>query len=208
MIASRRVRRATLLARVARQGAAALLCAFFISPALAASPGPLCLQNDHMTRPALVFAEDGRYAFCGCAPMTVTGVGTVSRRGNLITLEHDGPDWVRATVDTQAHTASATLQAPVRVGECAVEDSNITNSRCTCDFSCILSCPPDTHTSSASGAQGAPVWYPRPQASDEAACGAVTCSIGTGTIFRKGTTNVRCSAEKGAACTFNVTVDK
>ena len=155
-----------------------------------------------------MFTEDGRYAFCGCAPTTVTGVGTVSRHGNLITLEHDSPDRVHATVDTQTHTASAALEAPVRAGECNVEDSNITDSRCTCDFSCILSCPRDTHTSSAAGAEGAAIWYPQPQASDEAACGAVTCSAGTGTFFRNGTTNVRCSAEKGAACTFNVTVDK
>jgi hypothetical protein len=205
VIGSYRSSRAALGA--ARAGVAAAFLALLAHPALGTSPQPHCLRQGPTTRPALMFADDGLYAFCGCAPDTLTGIGTVHRDGKVITIEHDGPDRLRASLDAAAQTGSATLQTPLRVGQCDVDDTDVADGGCACDFSCILACPPEMHVAGTPRTPGAKVSYPPPAPSDASACGAVTCSVGSGTLFRRGNTIVRCVAEKRAACTFSVTVD-
>lgn len=197
--------RASLRGRGAlRVGVGLLLSASLVASASGAAP--LCLRDGRTTRPALMFTEDGLYAFCGCNGATLTGLATVSRTDDVITLEHEGPDRLLASYDTGEQTGAATLHTPLRVGDCDVTDADTTDGGCACDFSCILVCPEDMHVSRIPGKPGVRVPYPMPERSDEA-CGAVTCNIGTDTLFRQGTTVVRCATEKRTACTFSVTVD-
>jgi HYR domain len=194
-------------ARSARVSIGTALLTLLMCSSLAAAADPVCVRNGRSSRPALMFSDDGRYAFCGCAGNTVTGSGIVTQDDNLITLEHNGPDYVHATIDTDTNTGSATLDTPLRVGSCDVEDNDVSNGQCACDFSCILSCPDNIRVPLTAGNHGARVWYREPMRSNTDACGEVTCSAGPGSIFARGTTVVRCATEKRAACNFKVSVD-
>lgn len=69
-----------------------------------------------------------------------------------------------------------------------------------------LTCPANVTVSNAVGMCGAIVNYPAPTA--DAACGAVTCDIVSGSNFGVGTSTVTCSTEVGGLnCSFDVTVN-
>ena len=69
-----------------------------------------------------------------------------------------------------------------------------------------LTCPANVTASNDAGMCGAILNYPAPTA--DAACGAVTCDIASGSNFPVGTSTVTCStAVGGLSCSFDVTVN-
>jgi subtilisin-like proprotein convertase family protein len=68
---------------------------------------------------------------------------------------------------------------------------------------CTLACPGDITVPSSNACDSA-VTYPPPVAGP--CCGAVTCTVPSGSVFPKGTTTVVCSTQSGQSCSFNVTV--
>jgi len=69
---------------------------------------------------------------------------------------------------------------------------------------CTLTCPGDITVPSDPAQCNATVTYPPPVAGP--CCGAVTCTVPSGSVFPAGTTTVVCSSESGQTCSFNVTV--
>jgi uncharacterized delta-60 repeat protein len=93
----------------------------------------LCVQDDSNGNLLQLNSTTGEYLFTNCAGVTVGGKGTVTRRGNTLTLQHNANDRrVMSTIDTGAHRASASVQL-LAVGKTfSITDRNTANNTCAC----------------------------------------------------------------------------
>jgi hypothetical protein len=93
----------------------------------------LCVQDDsNPGTVVLVNTTTGEYRFC-CGGMVYTGIGTVSVKGNLVTVLHDtGTRRVLIKVDKGTKQGTASLASPPGVILCQIRDTNITNNSCLC----------------------------------------------------------------------------
>jgi uncharacterized repeat protein (TIGR01451 family) len=104
----------------------------------------------------------------------------------------------------------------------ATADSNTANNSSVSNITvltapCVLTCPVNIVQNTDSGQAGAIVSYSTPSHTGD--CGqdsvgesgetisAITCSPASGSFFDVGTTSVICSAQTGAVCTFQVTIN-
>ncbi|HKP12796.1 MAG TPA: hypothetical protein VJZ91_11815, partial [Blastocatellia bacterium] len=70
-----------------------------------------CVQDDSNGNLLQFNSSTGQYVFTNCGGVTLGGIGTIMRRGNVITLQHNAADRrVQAAIDLGTHRASATLQ--------------------------------------------------------------------------------------------------
>jgi predicted extracellular nuclease len=92
-----------------------------------------CVQDDaSASKVALVNSLTGDYRFC-CAGTMYTGRGTVSVRGNSLTLEHNGPGRrVLIKVDKGLKSGTASIQVPPGSVACTIRDTNTANNQCAC----------------------------------------------------------------------------
>jgi len=93
----------------------------------------VCLQDD--SNPGIVFqgnSSTGEYRFC-CGGTLFTGIARVTKKGNLITFEQNGPD-LRLLVrdDESVFRGSASLQFPPGVLKCTIGDRDTRNNSCVC----------------------------------------------------------------------------
>jgi uncharacterized delta-60 repeat protein len=92
-----------------------------------------CLQDD--SNPNIVFLGNsvtGAYRFC-CNGTTFTGVALVTRRGNVVSFQHNAPDRrVQATDDESVFKGSASLQSPPGTIRCTITDRDTRNNSCIC----------------------------------------------------------------------------
>jgi Subtilase family/HYR domain len=93
----------------------------------------ICLQDDSSASTVmLINSSTGDYRFC-CHGTVYTGQGTITKKGNTIALQQNGPDRrVVAKVDTASKKASASLQFPPGKTICTISDRNILNNSCAC----------------------------------------------------------------------------
>ncbi|HWC75866.1 MAG TPA: hypothetical protein VG778_00295, partial [Blastocatellia bacterium] len=93
----------------------------------------VCLQDNSVpSRVVLANSLTGDYRFC-CGATVFTGTGTVSVKGNIITIQHNsGNRRVLIKVDKSVKVGSASLQSPPGVMVCTITDTNITNNSCVC----------------------------------------------------------------------------
>ena len=93
----------------------------------------VCLQDDSNPATVLLFNSiTGQYRFC-CGGTIFTGVGTVSKKGCLITLQHNpGDRRLQANVDKTQFKGNAALQFPPGVMKCTIMDRDIRNNSCVC----------------------------------------------------------------------------
>jgi hypothetical protein len=93
----------------------------------------ICIQND--SNPATVLfinSMTGAYQFC-CNGLAYIGVGSVTQKGSLLTLEHNGSTVrVHARVDKAVNTATGSIQQPPGTSKCSINDRNIANNSCDC----------------------------------------------------------------------------
>src|SRR6185503_3381300 len=93
----------------------------------------LCVQDD--SNPAMVVlinVTTGEYRFC-CSGAVSSGSGTVSVRGNLVTIEQNtGPRRVLIRVDRGTRQGTASYASPPGATICQIRDTNITNNSCQC----------------------------------------------------------------------------
>ncbi|HXU33268.1 MAG TPA: HYR domain-containing protein, partial [Thermoanaerobaculia bacterium] len=76
----------------------------------------------------------------------------------------------------------------------------------SCIQACALTCPANLSTNNDAGLCNATVNYPAPTSTG--ACGTISCTPNSGSIFNVGTTNVTCTDSGSAAsCGFTVTVN-
>lgn len=93
----------------------------------------ICLQDDSSSRTSLLFnSHNGDYRLC-CSGMTFTGTGTVTRRGGIITLEHNTTGRrLNARSDQITYSGSASFQTPPGRLVATIGDRDARNSTCSC----------------------------------------------------------------------------
>jgi autotransporter-associated beta strand protein len=93
----------------------------------------LCVQDDSdPPKVVLVNSTTGDYRFC-CAGVVTSGKGTISVRGNLVTLEHIlATRRVTVRVSLVARQGTASDVSPPGAILCQITDTNITNNSCLC----------------------------------------------------------------------------
>ena len=93
----------------------------------------LCLQDDsNPGAMVMVNSSSGDYLFC-CGGTIFTGQGTVSIKGNLVTVEQNKTNR-RVTIKVARGTKQGTASYPSPPGNilCQIRDTNITNNTCLC----------------------------------------------------------------------------
>lgn len=93
----------------------------------------ICIQDESSGSLLKINSTTGGYQFTNCAGITLDGIGSITRRGSILTLQHYASDRrVLATIDTGANRATATIQnfAPGRLF--TLIDRNTGNNVCTC----------------------------------------------------------------------------
>jgi uncharacterized delta-60 repeat protein len=93
----------------------------------------ICLQDDSSGSFLQFNSTTGEYQFTNCSGLTLLGTGSITRRGNIVTLQHTGPDRrVLAKIDTGAHKGTASVQflSPRRLF--TITDRNTLNNTCSC----------------------------------------------------------------------------
>ncbi|MBI3651274.1 MAG: HYR domain-containing protein [Acidobacteria bacterium] len=93
----------------------------------------ICLQDDsNATTVMLINSLTGEYRFC-CNGQTLTGSGTVTKKGNVVTVEHNtATRRVYGKVDKSANSGTGWVQQPVGVNWCSITDRDIRNNSCAC----------------------------------------------------------------------------
>ncbi len=94
----------------------------------------LCLQHDSNASVVLLInSVTGDYLFC-CAGQTVSGKGTISKKGTTYTLTHNtATHRVQASVTVGGlNKGTASLQMPVGTVKCSITDRNISDNTCAC----------------------------------------------------------------------------
>lgn len=93
----------------------------------------LCLQDDGSGNLLRINSATGEYLFTNCNGLTMGGTGTVMRRGNTVTLQHNASDRrVQATADTGAHRGAASVQSFASGRTFSLSDRDTTNDTCGC----------------------------------------------------------------------------
>jgi uncharacterized delta-60 repeat protein len=92
-----------------------------------------CIQDDSNGNLLQVNTTTGDYQFSNCSGFTLTGTGTLSRRGSVSTLENNASDRrVMARIDTGINRATASIQVFAQGTTFTIADRNTTNNTCSC----------------------------------------------------------------------------
>jgi beta-propeller repeat-containing protein len=93
----------------------------------------VCIQDDSNGSFLMFNSTSGEYQFTNCAGVTITGVGTLRRRGDQITLEHNAGDRrVVASIDSAVNKGSAAIQSFSQGRTFTITDRNTANNTCNC----------------------------------------------------------------------------
>ena len=102
-------------------------------PYEAPPPFNLCIQDESNGNLLQVNTTTGNYQFTNCNGLTIGGTGTLTRRGSLMTLQHNVADRrVTASSDTSTKRATASIQFFSQGRTFSITDRNITNNACAC----------------------------------------------------------------------------
>jgi hypothetical protein len=78
-------------------------------------------------------SSDGNYKFTACGTLTLGGIGTVQKKGCLVTLQVNGPDRrILARIDTCTRSGSATIQLLSTGTVFSILDRDTGNDNCVC----------------------------------------------------------------------------
>jgi Tol biopolymer transport system component len=92
-----------------------------------------CIQDDSSGSLLQINTATGAYQFTNCGSLTVSGTGSISRKGGLVTLQQiSGDRRVMAKLDISTNKANATVQLLSQGLTFSITDRNITNNTCTC----------------------------------------------------------------------------
>lgn len=106
---------------------------FALARLLGAAAFDLCIQDDSNGNILQINTTTGDYQFTNCAGLTIGGTGTLTKRGGLITLQHNAADRrVMASIDTSTKRATASIQLFSQGRTFSITDRNITNNTCAC----------------------------------------------------------------------------
>ena len=92
------------------------------------------LQDDCNGNLLLINTTTGEYQFSNCAGFLLSGKGTVTKKGGLITLQHVAGDRrVQATLDTSSKKGTASIQVLSSGRTFTISDRNTGNNTCLCN---------------------------------------------------------------------------
>ncbi|HJQ26179.1 MAG TPA: hypothetical protein VKA60_19845 [Blastocatellia bacterium] len=93
----------------------------------------LTLQDESNGNILQINSATGQYVFKNCAGTVLGGTGTITRRGAIIALQHNGGDRkVQATVDGNTHRANATIKIIGGGPAYTIIDRDVTDDTGTC----------------------------------------------------------------------------
>jgi hypothetical protein len=93
----------------------------------------LCLQDDSNGNILQINSTTGRYQFTSCSGLSFGGIGMVTRKGGIITLQHYASDRrVLARIDLSANRGTASIQLLSQGSTFTIIDRNTANNTCTC----------------------------------------------------------------------------
>jgi hypothetical protein len=79
-------------------------------------------------------SQTGQYKFSNCSGFTLSGTGTVVRRGSTTTLQHNSIDRrIQAVIDLSSKKASASIQSFTQGKSFTLTDTDISNNTCVCN---------------------------------------------------------------------------
>jgi subtilisin-like proprotein convertase family protein len=91
-----------------------------------------CLQDSSdPTKVLLIDSTTGAYQIC-CGGMTLSGTGTVTKKGLTVTLQHNAPDRRVLGKSTGGGKGSGSLQFPPGTTVCTIIDNTAGNGTCAC----------------------------------------------------------------------------
>jgi CSLREA domain-containing protein len=94
----------------------------------------LCIQDESNGNILVVNSTTGDYQFTNCQGALLSGAGSLTRRGCLVTLQVNGPDRrILARIDTCSRTGNASIQLLSQGSSFSILDRNTSNNTCTCD---------------------------------------------------------------------------
>ncbi len=99
------------------------------------SVGPFdrCLRDDSNGNILLFNSTTGEYSFTNCSGFTFGGIGALTERGGVLTLQHNAADRrVLARIDMNANKGTATIQVLSQGKVFAITDRNTSNNICAC----------------------------------------------------------------------------
>ena len=92
----------------------------------------LCLQDDSNRSLLNINSTTGAYLFTNCSGLTLSGIGTLTLRGSILTLQDYNADRrVLARIDSAVNTGIASVQL-LGKGTFSIIDRNTSNSVCGC----------------------------------------------------------------------------
>lgn len=93
----------------------------------------VCIQDDSNGSILKINSDTGDYQFTNCAGFTLSGIGSLIKRGAIITLQHYAIDRrVLARLDTSLNKATASIQLFSPSTSLTITDRNTINSSCSC----------------------------------------------------------------------------
>ena len=93
----------------------------------------LCLQDESNGNLIQVNSTTGAYQFTNCQGVTIGGIGTITTKGCLVTLQVNGPDRrVLARIDTCMKSGIASVQVLSPSRTFSILDRNTSNNSCVC----------------------------------------------------------------------------
>lgn len=93
----------------------------------------ICLQDDSTGSLLQLNSTTGEYQFTNCSGLTFDGTGSITRKGNIITLQQSGPDRrVLARIDGGTTTGTASVQVFSLGTTFTITDRNRFNNTCSC----------------------------------------------------------------------------
>ena len=92
-----------------------------------------CIQDESNGNLLQINTTTGEYQFTNCSGLSLSGTGTITRRGGFITLQQaSGDRRVMAKIDTSINKATATIQLLSQGLTLSITDRNISNNTCAC----------------------------------------------------------------------------
>jgi uncharacterized delta-60 repeat protein len=93
----------------------------------------LCIQDDSTGSLLRINSTTGDYQFTSCKGFTLDGTGALNKRGNVITLQQNGPDRrVLAKIDGSVNKGTASVQVFSQGTTVTITDRNTLNNTCSC----------------------------------------------------------------------------
>jgi uncharacterized delta-60 repeat protein len=93
----------------------------------------LCIQDDSSDNILRINTTTGEYQFTNCSGFTISGTGSLTKRGSIITFQHTASDRrVMARIDGGVNRATASIQIISQGLNFTIIDRNTANNTCSC----------------------------------------------------------------------------